>query len=225
MQLPDGVQIMSLDSIDKVKDLWDKLNEINGLFDDYHKDRGDVFMNMLQAPNTVFLERTDGNGILYLTEVIPNLSATGHIVYWDKRLRGREEFTLNVLRWLMQVIPLVKMNVFLPDYAKAARAFTERLGFKREGKLRQWSYQNGKLFDMFVFGMTIEEALNGKLDATTSTDVSSTTHRSASGVSEQQDGTTSSTVDRSRDSKSELGDTTDTGSGHSAEPASIVQNE
>lgn len=186
MEMPEGVKMLELDSIDKVNDLWYKLNEIKGLFDDYHKDRVDIFLNMLRAPNTVWLERTDGNGILYLTEVIPNLSATGHIVYWDKRLRGREEFTLDVLRWLMQVIPLVKVNVFLPDYAKVARSFTERLGFKKEGKLRKWSRHEGKLFDMFVYGMTIEEVLNGKLNETTGSDVRRSVPGSVSELSEPE---------------------------------------
>jgi hypothetical protein len=216
MNMPDGVQFLSLDSIDKVKDLWDKLHEIPGLFDDLHKDRIDIFMNTLQAPNTVWLERTDGNGILYLTEVVPNLSANGHIVYWDKRLRGREEFTLNVLRWLMQSIPLVKVNVFLPDYAKIARAFTERIGFKREGKLRNWSYQNGKLFDMFAFGITLEEALNGQFDETVSRDVSESVHRSTTEVHTGEDDERTG----SSDSEPEPANATDGSSRHATEPAS-----
>lgn len=216
MDMPEGVQFLSLDSIDKVKDLWDKLHEIPGLFDDLHVDRVDLFMNMLRSPDTVWLERTDGNGILYLTEVVPNLSANGHIVYWDKRLRGREEFTLNVLRWLMQSIPLVKVNVFLPDYAKVARAFTERMGFKREGKLRNWSYQNGKLFDMFAFGITLEEALNGQLNETNGSDVPVSVPGHVQSVRSGETGDTSS----SSDSEPELANATSGGSGDSTKSAS-----
>lgn len=176
-ELPKGVQFLQIDSLEKVKDLWDKLSSINGLFDDFQKGRSDIFLNKLQSRDTLWLERTDGNGILYLTNIVPNLSATGHVVYWDKRLRGREEFTMDVLRYLMRQIPLVKINLYLPDYARAARAFASRIGFKKEGAIRRWSYSNGRLFDINVYGITQEEAFNGKLHGTKRGDVSSTEHR------------------------------------------------
>lgn len=156
--LPQGVQLLEL-TPQKGQMLWDTFNQINGIFDDYHKDRPDLFLQRLVAPDTVWLEREDGNGVLYLTEVVRGLSAVGHIVYWDKKLRGREEFTLDCLRWLMDTIPLQKVNVFLPDFAKTAHAFATRMGFKQEGKIRNWTFYDAKMHDMFIFGMTREEAL------------------------------------------------------------------
>lgn len=156
--LPEGVHILEL-SPEKAQEIWDKFSAIPGIFDDYSKNRPDLFLQRLLAPDTVWLERDDGNGVLYLTDVIRGLSAVGHIVYWDKRLRGREDFTMNCLRWLMDVIPLQKINVFLPDFAKTAQAFATRMGFKQEGKLRNFSFYDTKLHDCFLFGMTREEAL------------------------------------------------------------------
>lgn len=157
-QKPEGIKLLEL-TPEKGQFLWDTFNQIQGIFDDYHKDRADLFLQRLLAPDTVWLEREDGNGVLYLTEIIRGLSAVGHIVYWDKRLRGREEFTLDCLRWLMDTIPLQKVNVFLPDFAKTARSFTERMGFKQEGKIRNWTFYDAKLHDVFLFGITREEAL------------------------------------------------------------------
>lgn len=157
MELPKGVHLLEL-SKEKALELWDKLNGISGLWDDFTVNRPEVFFQKLSSPDSVWLERDDGNGILYLRGVIPGLSASGHVVYWDRKLRGKEEFTLTVLRWLMNTIPLQKINLYLPDYVQAARSFAKRLGFKEEGCIRRWSYSGGKTFDIYVFGMTREEA-------------------------------------------------------------------
>lgn len=157
MELPKGVHLLQL-SKEKALELWEKLNGIKGLWDDLTVNRPEVFFRNLSSPDSVWLERDDGNGILYLRGVIPGLSASGHVVYWDRKLRGREDFTLGVLRWLMQNIPLQKVNLYLPDYAPSVRSFAKRVGFKQEGLIRRWSYSGGKTFDIYVFGITREEA-------------------------------------------------------------------
>lgn len=158
MDMPKGIQFLELTSKEKVLELWEKLNSISGLWDDFTVNRPDLFFQSLQAPNSVWLERTDGNGILYLKSVVPGLSASGHLVYWDRRLRGREKETMDALRWVMQSIPLQKVNLFLPDYAGSVRRFADRCGFKQEGCIRKWSYSGGKTFDVYVFGITRDEA-------------------------------------------------------------------
>lgn len=157
IEMPEGVQFIQLTQ-QKFAELWEKMSTIPGILDDFHREP-QWLVQQLQAPDTVWLERTDGNGILYMTDVIRGLGATGHILYWDKRLRGREQFTLDVLKWLVTAIPLQKVNVFLPDYAKAAQSFTQRMGFKKEGTLRRWSVSQGKPYDMLVYGMLAEEVM------------------------------------------------------------------
>lgn len=162
MEMPKGVHLMQL-TPQKVTELWDKLHVIDGLFDDYTRGNYQIFVQRLQSPDSVYLERDDGNGILYLSGVVPGLRAYGHVVYWDKRLRKREDFTLSCLQWLMSMLSLRKVNVWLPSYAKAAVAFTKRMGFKHEGTLRNWSYSNGQLFDIEAFGITSEEVFNERV--------------------------------------------------------------
>jgi hypothetical protein len=157
METPKGTKWLELTK-EKALELWEKLNNIPGLWDDFTVNRPDLFFQQLSAPNSVWLERTDGNGILYLKNVVPGLSASGHVVYWDRRLRGREQETMDILRWLMKNVVLQKVNLFLPDYAGAARNFAERCGFKKEGCIRKWSYSQGKTFDVYVYGITIDEA-------------------------------------------------------------------
>ena len=157
MDAPKGTKWLELTK-EKALWLWEKLNEIPGLWDDFTVNRPDLFFKELSSPDSVWLEKDDGNGILYLKRVVPGLSASGHVVYWDKRLRGREEFTMDTLRWMMQNIPLQKINLFLPDYAGAARNFAVRCGFTLEGRIRKWSYSGGRTFDVYVYGITREEA-------------------------------------------------------------------
>lgn len=172
--LPEGIQLLKLDSVDKIQTLWYNMSQIEGLFDDFTKGDFQRFIRGLQAPDSIWFEREDGNGVLYLTSVVPGLHAVGHFVYWDKRLRGREESTLGVMRWAMQpeVAGLQKVNCYIPDYAITTRKFAEKLGMKQEGKIRRWSVSNGKLFDMFVYGITKEEAFDGTVHGPSSTDVS-----------------------------------------------------
>lgn len=185
--LPEGTELLVL-TPEKAAMLWSKLSEIPGLFDDFTVNRPDIFLQGLLAPDSVWLERSDGNGILYLRNVKPGLSASGHIVYWDKRLRGREEFTKNVMRWLMRNIPLQKINLWLPDYSQNARAFAERCGFKEEGCIRKWSYSNGRLYDIYAYGITQEEAFEEESDGPVLRADSNELRSEESGIREQHDG-------------------------------------
>jgi len=194
--MPEGVKLLELDPA-KMQDLWNKMNTIPGILDDFHKDNPQAFVQQLQSRDTVWLERTDGNGILYLTNVVRGLSATGHILYWDKKLRGREQFTLDTLKWLTKAVPLLKVNVFLPEFAKAAEAFTQRLGFRKEGVLRRWSVSQGKPFDMLVYGILAEELMameapNGVEQSTGDTDIQS----AESGIRGDGDGPDESVPER-----------------------------
>jgi hypothetical protein len=162
---PEGTRLLELTPA-KIKFLWDKLSNISGLWDDYTKGDFNKFLRVLEQPNSVWYEMEDGNGILYLTNIIPGLSASAHFVYWDRKLRVREEFTKDCLRFAVSVLNLEKINVYLPDYAKAAIHFAQKLGFKREGRIRAWSYFDGRLFDEFIFGITREEVFDVRVHGT-----------------------------------------------------------
>jgi len=169
IEVPEGAQILSADA-NKLGDIYAKLAQTRGVFDDFTKNP-EYFFKLYFAKDTVWLERTDGNGILYLTNVIPGLSALAHIVYWDKRLGGREAFTLDCLRWGFTNIGLKKVNVWMPEFAKAAIHFARKLGFQFEGKVRRWSYSQGRTYDILMYGMTNEEAFSGQQYAAVQPDI------------------------------------------------------
>jgi len=169
-EVPEGTRQL-VGGIDKLSEIWNRISGISGVFDDYTKGRVDMFLGLFLRPDTWWLEREDGNGILYLTNIQPRLSAQAHVIYWDKKLRGREAFTMNCLLFAVNAFDLKKVNLTLPDYAGAAIAFAERIGFKREGLLRNWSYSNSKLYSVYWYGMTREEVINGSGLITTDADL------------------------------------------------------
>ncbi len=158
IDLPEGLRFVEL-TVEKAVEMWNRMNDISGLFDDYTKGNFESFRANVESPNSLWLETTQGDGLLYLLDIVRGLSASAHFIFWDRKLKGKEELCKAALRFAMTHIPLVKVNVFLPDYATHLNHFIKRLGFTKEGMIRRWSISNGRLFDVYVYGITYEEAI------------------------------------------------------------------
>jgi hypothetical protein len=157
---PQGTRLLIL-TPEKLRMIWGRMDGINGLFDDFAKGRPDIFLQGLLAPENVWLELEDGNGVLYATSVMPGLSAQVHFVYWDRKLSPRIALTNEGLVWLVERLNLQKINAVIPDFCKAALHFAKKLGFVHEGVVRRYSYSGGKLYNAVYLGMTREEVLDG----------------------------------------------------------------
>ncbi len=164
IKLPTGIKEMVLNP-QKVIDLYKRFDAIPGLFDDFSRGDFQLFESRLNARDSLWFETEDEQGVLYATNLMPGVSAQGHFVFFDRRLRGRESLVMDLLRYIMAGADLKKMNVYLPSYAGSARHFVERLGFRHEGCLRRWSYSKSRLYDMHLYGITFEEAFDGSTDA------------------------------------------------------------
>lgn len=206
-KLPDDLQLMEL-TLEKTIELWKRMNEINGLFDDFKKNNFNAFRATIGSPNSLWLELKSGGGVVYLLDIVRGLSATAHFVFWDRKLRGKEELCRQALRFAMRNIPLAKVNVFLPDYAKKLGDFIRRTGFTREGKIRRWSMSNKRLFDVYVYGITYEEVMdNGRLfHASDSRTAGERVHRPSSELPERAPDST----DRGTDEPASAGVSSDT---------------
>lgn len=160
IETPEGTHILEA-TLEKLDELWNRVKVIPGMFDDFTRGNEMLYKKKILSQTTVWLETDDKNGILYLDNVVVGLSANAHFIFWDHKLRGKEELVKDCMRWAMVQLSLHKLNVQLPDYAMALRKFAKRVGLKEEGCSRMWSYSNGKLFDMYLFGITREEVLDG----------------------------------------------------------------
>lgn len=168
ISMPKGLKVMEL-SFEKIAEMWQKMSAISGLFDDMSKGNFQMFSASVTSQNSVWLETADGTGLLYLLHIVPGLSASAHFLFWDKQLKGKEELCADTLKFLVDSIPLLKVNAFIPEYAGALGHFVRRCGFKKEGRLRRWSLRNGKPFDVIAYGITREEALYGTVFRPTDT--------------------------------------------------------
>jgi hypothetical protein len=160
IETPKGTKILEL-TPEKIDNIWSRLQKIRGMFDDFVAGRLDIFLQGMLQPNTIWLELTDGNGLLYVTNVVVGLSANVHFVYWDRKLATRRKFTIECLQWIVNVCNLQKVNAIIPDFCTAAIHFAKRIGFKVEGVIRRYSLNNGRLYDAIHLGMIREEVLDG----------------------------------------------------------------
>lgn len=62
-----------------------------------------------------------------------------------------------ILRYYFEELRYHKVNVGVHSYNEASLRLHERLGFVREGALREAVYTRGRRYDMILFGMTADE--------------------------------------------------------------------
>ena len=151
MQLPEGVETVKM-SAETVKLLWDKFNLFPKSFPDYLRGDQEAFVRGLLAPDTLFFALDDA-GVIYLTEIIPGFSAKFNVMFWDQKLRGKEGKCSELLDWAFQYLNLHRVWTAFPAFAKAHRKFVDRLGFLREGYLRDAYPCLGVLYDVYVYAM------------------------------------------------------------------------
>ena len=90
----------------------------------------------------------------------------GIMVRDEQRRKGyAAEAILLVLRHYFLERRYQKVTVHVYEFNEASQRLHERLGFEREGRERRTVYTNGRHYDQFVYGMTVEEFLSRHRDA------------------------------------------------------------
>lgn len=101
-------------------------------------------------------------GVYYMTH-ITQVECEVHYTFFDRRHKGREELTRNMLRYAFETYGFQRMNVEVPMYAsRHTFGFTTAIGFRKEGVKRKCISYKGEWFDATYFGLLREEALNGR---------------------------------------------------------------
>jgi RimJ/RimL family protein N-acetyltransferase len=124
--------------------------------------RGDV-----PAATGLFWVVDDFVGVFYLTEIFSE-QADAHFTFFDKRLEGREQLTIEMVKYVFEEFPTFqRLNVSLPCYVnEKVFQFISRIGFKLEGRKRACSYWKEKWFDAVQYGILRKELLlNEKKEA------------------------------------------------------------
>lgn len=102
----------------------------------------------------------DDVGILYLTEICET-QALAHFTFWDRKLRGRLNLIREMIKYCFARYGFERIETRVALYAKPILPVVEKIGFKKEGRLRHTSPYKGKWFDTNIYSI-----LKGELDAT-----------------------------------------------------------
>jgi RimJ/RimL family protein N-acetyltransferase len=147
-------------SFDTLKLIWEKVQEFDTLFDDfYEKDFAkfvDAFVRQDAAGDFVatgLLWTVDDVGIFRLTDMVPLQSAHAHFLFWDRRFRGREGLIRAGLKHVFDKYKFHRIKVEVPMYAHKTLVAVERIGFKKEGRMREHVRYKGDWFDANLYSM------------------------------------------------------------------------
>lgn len=155
MDLPKGISLLTA-TPDNINLLWTKFNEHPKLFMDPERGDKQAFTRQIIAQNSVYFFLEDV-GTIYFTDIILPYIAKFHLMFWDGKLRGREEICKAMLGWAFEEFQLVKIWTSIPVFAKVQKKFAERIGFLREGFFRSGYPCLGTNYDVYLYGMLRED--------------------------------------------------------------------
>lgn len=109
--------------------------------------------------NGIFWVVDDFIGVFYMTDYRPGVDAVIHYSFFDRRHKGRVNLIHQMMKYVFEVLKFHRLTVKIPLYAKqSVMYFTETfLGFRKEGRLVEAVFFDGKWFDINIYGMTETE--------------------------------------------------------------------
>ena len=121
----------------------------------------ETFYSLLTNKTNVFYELGNEQGLIIATNVRPYVDAIMHVMFFDRKVRGREDTFVEVMADLFNRARLRRMTMIITQNNDVIRRFAERVGFVLEGTIRQASLYNGRYYDRVVYGLLREEQVNG----------------------------------------------------------------
>lgn len=147
---------------EKVQWLWQEMSKYRTLFNDYT--RGDVenFGRLLLTPDSYWLEVVDiqnciSVGVIYLMHIARIIDPEVHIIFFDRKLADKVDLCKEVARFLFNKFPMHRMTAITPKIYHSTIRLAEKVGFKREGVMRESQYMGGKYVDEIVLGLLSSE--------------------------------------------------------------------
>lgn len=154
-----------------LRTFWEKSRTFKTLFnvevrEDFRKFL-EIFLsdgpNGVQA-NGLFWVVDDFLGVLYMTDMVPGVDAKCHFSFFDKRIRGREPLIKAMLKHVFELYDFHRLTVevalYINSHKSALMQFVENCGFKHEGRKRSAVFNEGKWWDVNIFGILKDEVCN-----------------------------------------------------------------
>lgn len=154
-RLPAGVELMQINK-ENVEWLWSNINKFQSLFSDFSPRTIDMFIKKLVEPDNICFKIED-NGYIFLENIRPMRDCQFHGATFDRRFLGKESIAIAVIRLVFEVFQFQRMSAGIPNFARYAGRFLERIGFREEGTLRQYYKYKGEWRDYHLFGILKSE--------------------------------------------------------------------
>lgn len=155
---------------EKLEHYWEKLKKFEVIFNggvpsDFVEFSqwfiGQDASKTIRAKGIIY--EVDDVGILWMTD-LGMRSALVHFNFWDRRLRGRIDLLKEMVKYVFKEFGLERLEVRVGLHARPALYFVERVGFKKEGRLRNTVKYKGEWFDSNIYSIIREDLDNGSND-------------------------------------------------------------
>lgn len=155
-------------TLENLRIFWEKARQFKYLFDSEINDDFAKFCRLFlqEGPNGVeskglFWVVDDFVGVIYMNRIVVGVDALVHYTFFDRRHRGRHELIREMIRYGFRKYNFRRLSVEVPMYAqRATQQFVLHLGFIEEGRKRKLAWHNDDWFDVKLFSILKEEALN-----------------------------------------------------------------
>ena len=145
----------------KVLELWGQLKKFRSLFSDLTRNDLDNFVRYVSNPDTFWIEIWEGDdmvGLVVLENIHRIVDADAHVLFLDRNILGRVPICRLIIKWIFAHMPFNRLTVEIPDWYENSVSLVRNLGFKTEGKKRQAVLIGGRWSNVYIFGLTRDEA-------------------------------------------------------------------
>lgn len=142
----------------RLKWLWDKMQECDVAFDDFTRGHVDYFLSQFANPDVEFYEIGDA-GLVVLSNITERGGSNIHYLMWDHAYqltakRGPALDAFDYLFFKRQVHHVVGM---IPSYNHLAIRFAMSVGMKYEGEIREDSLYKNRYYNTHIYGILEKE--------------------------------------------------------------------
>lgn len=151
-------------SLEVLRSYYDRLKQFDVVFNDHVPNTPEGFSSIFLSINgkgdpvaNGLLWQVDDVGILYLTDMVADVEAQAHFSFWDRRLRGREPLIRQMLKHVFQEYGFHRIYTRVALYATPLLSGVERIGFIKEGRMKECVRKYDQWFDANLYSILERE--------------------------------------------------------------------
>lgn len=143
--------------------LWHTLTKFRTLFSDLTRGDFDNFVRYVTAEDTFWLEIVNEReiiGIVTLEGMHRVVDLEAHMIFFDRELAEKVPLCRAIVKWVFATFPIQRITVQIPTMYYATVRMVKTIGFVKEGEKRQAVLIGGRWVNVYLMGMTRQEALS-----------------------------------------------------------------